>query len=129
MAITGLYIDKKDYDINTINSEKILNAYYILDDIEYYDELDENNLEKKYMSSIIKIYRNQEDRNNGGNIINIIGYTTIIDNNTELTNLWNAQYIEIKKNLINEYTNYLKDTLNIDVLPDEYKNMIVFNDV
>tara|TARA_Y100000361_G_C11005240_1_gene261447 strand:- start:24 stop:413 length:390 start_codon:yes stop_codon:yes gene_type:complete len=129
MAITGLYIDKKDYDINTINSEKILNAYYILDDIEFYYEYDENNLEKTDMSLIIKVYRTQEDRNNRANIINIIGYTTEINKNIDLSSLWNTQYIQIKQNLINEYTEYLKQTLNVDTLPDEYQNMIVFNDV
>tara|TARA_B100000900_G_scaffold276995_1_gene236845 strand:+ start:50 stop:439 length:390 start_codon:yes stop_codon:yes gene_type:complete len=129
MAITGLYINKKDYDINTINSEKILNAYYILDDIEFYYEYDENNLEKTDMSLIIKVYRTQEDRNNRTNIINIIGYTTEINKNIDLSSLWNTQYIQIKQNLINEYTEYLKQTLNVDTLPDEYQNMIIFTDV
>ena len=36
MAIMGLYINKKDTNnINTVNFDKILNAYYILDDINF----------------------------------------------------------------------------------------------
>jgi hypothetical protein len=130
MAITGLYIDKKDYDINTFNSEKILNAYYILDEINFfYEYIGDNNLEQCFMNLIINIYKNQEDRNNRINIINNICYTTTVEKNIDLSNLWNTLYIQIKQNLINENTTYLKETLNVDVLPDEYQNMIVFNDV
>ena len=130
MAITGLYIDKKDYDINTVNSEKILNAYYILDEINFfYEYIGDNNLEQCFMNLIINIYKNQEDRNNRINIINNICYTTTVEKHIDLSNLWNTLYIQIKQNLINENTTYLKETLNVDVLPDEYQNMIVFNDV
>lgn len=129
MAISGLYIDKKNNDIDLLKSNEILNHYYILDDIEYYYEVDDNNLEQTYMSMIINIYKNREDRNNRVNKINNLGYTTLINKDINLNNLWTTLYIQIKQNLINDYTEYFKETLVVDILPEEYQNIIVFNDV
>mgnify|MGYP006086180397 CR=1 FL=1 len=129
MAISGLYIDRKNYDIDLLNNSIILNHYYILDDIEYYYEFDENNLEQTYMCAIINIYSNKEDRSNRINKINNLGYTILIDKDINLNNLWTTLYTQIKQNLISDYTEYFKETLNVDILPEEYQNIIIFNDV
>tara|TARA_B100000780_G_scaffold273017_1_gene236012 strand:+ start:2346 stop:2735 length:390 start_codon:yes stop_codon:yes gene_type:complete len=129
MAISGLYIDRKNYDIDLLKNSIILNHYYILDDIEYYYEFDENNLEQTYMCAIINIYNSKEDRANRINKINNLGYTILIDKDINLNNLWATLYTQIKQNLISDYTEYFKETLNVDILPEEYQNIIVFNDV
>jgi len=129
MAISGLYIDRKNYDIDLLNNSIILNHYYILDDIEYYYEFDENNLEQTYMCAIINIYSSKEDRSNRINKINNLGYTILIDKDINLNNLWTTLYTQIKQNLISDYTEYFKETLNVDILPEEYQNIIIFNDV
>ena len=129
MAISGLYIDRKNYDIYLLKNSIILNHYYILDDIEYYYEFDENNLEQTYMCAIINIYNSKEDRANRINKINNLGYTILIDKDINLNNLWATLYTQIKQNLISDYTEYFKETLNVDILPEEYQNIIVFNDV
>ena len=129
MAISGLYIDRKNYDIDLLNNSIILNHYYILDDIEYYYEFDENNLEQTYMCVIINIYSSEEDRINRINKINNLGYKILIDKDINLNNLWTTLYTQIKQNLISDYTEYFKETLNVDILPEEYQNIIIFNDV
>ena len=130
MAIIGLYIYKKNYDINTVDLEKILQAYYILDEINYYYEYTgENNLKEMFVNLTLNIYRNQNERNNRKNLIDNISITKKINKTDDFDNLWTTFYIQIKQDLINENTLYLKEILNVDVLPDEYKDLITFNDI
>ena len=130
MAIIGLYIYKKNYDINTVDLEKILQAYYILDEINcYYEYTGENNLKEMFVNLTLNIYRNQNERNNRKNLIDNISITKKINKTDDFDNLWITFYIQIKQDLINENTLYLKEILNVDVLPDEYKDLITFNDI
>uniref|UniRef100_A0A6C0FC86 Uncharacterized protein n=1 Tax=viral metagenome TaxID=1070528 RepID=A0A6C0FC86_9ZZZZ len=130
MAIIGLYIYKKNYDINTVDLEKILQAYYILDEINcYYEYTGETNLKEMFVNLTLNIYRNQNERNNRKNLIDNISITKKINKTDDFDNLWTTFYIQIKQDLINENTLYLKEILNVDVLPDEYKDLITFNDI
>ncbi len=130
MAIIGLYIYKKNYDINTVDLEKILQAYYILDEINcYYEYTGETNLKEMFVNLTLNIYRNQNERNNRKNLIDNISITKKINKTDDFHNLWTTFYIQIKQDLINENTLYLKEILNVDVLPDEYKDLITFNDI
>ena len=129
MAIQGLYIEKRDYDINTVNSTKILNAYYILDTITFEYEYNDNNLEQNFVWPLCSVYTTQDDRNNRVSKLNTVGLSKEITKNIDLGSMYNTLYNEMKQKLINEYTEYLKQTLNVDVLPEEYQNMIVFTDV
>ena len=117
-------------DINTVDLEKILQAYYILDEINcYYEYTGETNLKEMFVNLTLNIYRNQNERNNRKNLIDNISITKKINKTDDFDNLWTTFYIQIKQDLINENTLYLKEILNVDVLPDEYKDLITFNDI
>ncbi len=134
MGITGLYIDDNilknistDTDINALNLN--LNAYYIIDSLNFfYEYIDNNYTEETFVSITINIYNLQEDRKTRINQLDTIYYQKKIDKKIDYGNLWNTLYTEFKQFLIEKYENVFKLQLNLIELPNEYKNIIVFND-
>ena len=134
MGIFGTYISS-NVSIDSIISNKIELAYYILDNITFNLNAS-GNTEVTDVNFVFNCYKSKEDRYNRVNLIEQIKFNETHDKKWNRDpNLWQIYYTKYKLYLTNYLENRLRVALNIEPvecgntsllndLPTEYKNIV-----